>query len=127
MKRKIFSPIFLSIGLSYVFSSGRHRFASVIALLSMLGIMLGVAALIIVVSVMNGLEGDLKERLLSEVPHLVITGSVPRMRTPLWKWSSPGNGSFLKNAAMPGSGKRSFFRKIKNDCFAGNGLSRIRL
>ena len=75
MKRKIFSPIFLSIGLSYVFSSGRHRFASVIALLSMLGIMLGVAALIIVVSVMNGLEGDLKERILSEVPHLVITGS----------------------------------------------------
>ncbi|WP_274968193.1 lipoprotein-releasing ABC transporter permease subunit [Succinimonas amylolytica] len=75
MKRKIYSPIFLSMGLSYAFSSGRHRFASVIAFFSMLGIMLGVAALIIVVSVMNGLEGDLKERVLSEVPHLVITGS----------------------------------------------------
>ncbi|SFP17140.1 lipoprotein-releasing system permease protein [Ruminobacter amylophilus] len=70
---KLFRPLSLSIGLRYAFASSNHRFATFIALLSMIGIMLGVAALIVVVSVMNGLEGELKDRLLSSIPHAVIT------------------------------------------------------
>jgi lipoprotein-releasing system permease protein len=73
VKNRLFYPLFLSIGLRYAWSSGNHRFASFIALLSMLGIMLGVAALIVVISVMNGLEGTLKDRILSVVPHAVVT------------------------------------------------------
>ncbi len=66
-------PLSVAIGLRYAFASSNHRFATFIALLSMIGIMLGVAALIVVVSVMNGLEGELKDRLLSSVPHAVVT------------------------------------------------------
>lgn len=75
MKNRLFYPLFLAIGLRYAWSSGNHRFASFIAFLSMLGIMLGVAALIVVISVMNGLEGTLKDRILSVVPHAVVTKS----------------------------------------------------
>ncbi len=71
---KLFRPLSLSVGLRYAFASSNHRFASFIALLSTLGIMLGVAALIVVLSVMNGLEGELKDRMLAAVPHAVATG-----------------------------------------------------
>ncbi|MGN1394058.1 MAG: lipoprotein-releasing ABC transporter permease subunit [Succinivibrionaceae bacterium] len=69
----MFRPLFLSIGINYSLSSGSHRFASFIAILSMLGIMLGVAALIVVVSIMNGLEGELKDRVLSSFSHAIVT------------------------------------------------------
>ena len=76
---KLFRPLSLSVGLRYAFASSKRRFATFIALLSMIGIMLGVAALIVVISVMNGLEGELKDRLLSSVPHAVLTGSNDRI------------------------------------------------
>jgi len=57
------------IGLRYSFSAKRNRFTSVIALVSMLGMVLGVATLITVLSVMNGFAGELRGRILSLVPH----------------------------------------------------------
>ena len=57
------------IGLRYSFSRKRNRFTSVIALVSMLGMVLGVASLITVLSVMNGFSGELRQRILSLVPH----------------------------------------------------------
>ena len=57
------------IGLRYSFSRKRNRFTSVIALVSMLGMVLGVASLITVLSVMNGFAGELRGRILSLVPH----------------------------------------------------------
>lgn len=59
----------LFIGLRYSFSRKRNRFASVIALVSMLGMVLGVASLITVLSIMNGFSAELRERILSLVPH----------------------------------------------------------
>jgi lipoprotein-releasing system permease protein len=59
----------LFIGLRYSFSRKRNRFTAVIALVSMLGMTLGVASLIIVLSVMNGFAGELRGRILSLVPH----------------------------------------------------------
>lgn len=70
---KFFNFFFLYIGLRYAWPSGSRRFASFIALLSMLGITLGVMSLIIVSSVMNGLESELKERILSSIPHVVVS------------------------------------------------------
>lgn len=57
------------IGLRYSFSRKRNRFTAVIATISMLGMVLGVASLIVVLSVMNGFAGELRGRILSLVPH----------------------------------------------------------
>ena len=57
------------IGLRYSFSRKRNRFTSVISMVSMLGMVLGVASLITVLSVMNGFGGELRERILRLVPH----------------------------------------------------------
>jgi lipoprotein-releasing system permease protein len=59
----------LFVGLRYSFSRKRSRFTSVIALVSMLGMVLGVASLITVLAVMNGFAGELRGRILSLVAH----------------------------------------------------------
>ncbi|WP_241263261.1 lipoprotein-releasing ABC transporter permease subunit [Parahaliea mediterranea] len=59
----------LFIGLRYSFSRKRNRFTSLIAMVSMLGMVLGVASLVTVLSVMNGFAGELRHRILSLVPH----------------------------------------------------------
>jgi lipoprotein-releasing system permease protein len=60
------------IGLRYGFSRQRSRFTSFVSLASMLGMMLGVASLITVLSVMNGFAGELRDRILALVPHAYI-------------------------------------------------------
>ena len=54
--------------------SGRNGFVSFIALISMAGIALGVAALIVVLSVMNGFQEELRNRILSVASHIEIRG-----------------------------------------------------
>jgi lipoprotein-releasing system permease protein len=54
----------------------RNGFISFISAVSMLGIALGVAALIIVLSVMNGFQKEVRDRMLSVVAHIEIQGSV---------------------------------------------------
>ncbi|HEY6862651.1 MAG TPA: lipoprotein-releasing ABC transporter permease subunit [Burkholderiales bacterium] len=67
-------PYELLVGLRYTGASRSNRFISFISLISMLGIALGVAALIVVLSVMNGFETELRARILGVVAHLQITG-----------------------------------------------------
>ncbi len=69
------NPVELFVGLRYLRSKRRTRFVSFITLISLLGISLGVAALIVILSVMNGFEGELRSRLLSMSAHGSITGS----------------------------------------------------
>ncbi|QQD16720.1 lipoprotein-releasing ABC transporter permease subunit [Spongiibacter nanhainus] len=70
------SPAFpLYIGLRYFRrGSGNDRFLSLIAWFSLLGMLLGVVALVVVTSVMNGFESELQKRVLSVVPHAYIDG-----------------------------------------------------
>ncbi|MGL4473884.1 MAG: lipoprotein-releasing ABC transporter permease subunit [Shewanella sp.] len=63
------------IGWRYWRAKKTNSFASFITLFAVMGIFLGVAALIIVGSVMNGLEGQLKQRILGAVPQLVINAA----------------------------------------------------
>ncbi|MDY0073311.1 MAG: lipoprotein-releasing ABC transporter permease subunit [Thauera sp.] len=69
-------PYELLIGLRYTRSrkraQGRNRFISFISLVSMLGIALGVAALIVVLSVMNGFQDELRARILGVASHVQI-------------------------------------------------------
>jgi lipoprotein-releasing system permease protein len=66
-------PIPLLIGLRYSQSRKGHAFLSFITLFSVTGIFLGVMALTLVSSVMNGFEGELKKRILGVLPHLVVS------------------------------------------------------
>ena len=65
----MFQPLAAFIGWRYTRSRRRDQFVSFIALISLLGMILGVAALIVVLSVMNGFEAELRGRILALVPH----------------------------------------------------------
>ncbi len=69
------NPHELFVGLRYLRAKRRTRFVSFITLISLLGIALGVAALIVILSVMNGFESELRNRLLSMSAHGSVTGS----------------------------------------------------
>lgn len=61
----MFHPLSLYVGLRYVRSRSHAFFVSFITWISLAGVAVGVAALIVILSVMNGFEGELRERLLS--------------------------------------------------------------
>jgi len=60
-------PLF--IGFRYSFSRKRNRFTALVSVISMFGMALGVASLIVVLSVMNGFAAELRDRILSLIPH----------------------------------------------------------
>ncbi len=70
----MYRPLALYIGLRYTRAKRRNHFISFISAASILGIALGVAALIVVISVMNGFEQELRTRILGMVAHATITG-----------------------------------------------------
>lgn len=70
----MFRPLIVCIGLRYTRAKRRTRFISFITLTSVLGIALGVTALITVLSVMNGFEAELRERILGMTAHATVTG-----------------------------------------------------
>ncbi|HEX9184832.1 MAG TPA: lipoprotein-releasing ABC transporter permease subunit [Burkholderiales bacterium] len=67
------------VGLRYTRAKRRNHFISFISLISMAGIALGVAALIVVLSVMNGFQQELRARILSVVSHVQLTGPGDRI------------------------------------------------
>lgn len=68
------NPVELFVGFRYLRAKRRTRFVSFITLISLLGIAVGVAALIVILSVMNGFESELRNRLLSMSAHGHVTG-----------------------------------------------------
>ena len=76
-------PVELFLGLRYLRAKGRTRFVSFITAISLAGIALGVAALIVILSVMNGFEGELRDRLVSMTAHGQLSG--PDGRVDDWR------------------------------------------
>lgn len=76
----MFYPLSLFIGLRYVRSRSRGFFVSFISWISMLGICVGVAALITIISVMNGLGREYRTRLLTLASHATLAASPDKMR-----------------------------------------------
>lgn len=70
-----FLPYELFVGWRYTRAKRKNHFISFISLTSMVGIALGVAALIVVLSVMNGFQKELRTRILGVASHLEITGA----------------------------------------------------
>ncbi|MBA4283988.1 MAG: lipoprotein-releasing system transmembrane subunit LolC [Xanthomonadaceae bacterium] len=73
----------LRLGLRYTRAKRRNHFISFISLASMLGIGLGVATLIVVLSVMNGFESELRQRILGMASHATISGNAEGL--PDWR------------------------------------------
>jgi len=83
----MFQPVALFIGLRYSRSRKGSAFTAFINRFALAGIALGVMALIVVTSVMNGFENELKERILGVVPQVTITAATPALeRTGLTQW-----------------------------------------
>ena len=76
----MFYPLPLFIGLRYVRSRSRGYFVSFMSWTSMLGICVGVAALITIISVMNGFEREVRSRLLGLASHATISSTPDRMQ-----------------------------------------------
>jgi lipoprotein-releasing system permease protein len=79
-------PYELFIGLRYTRAKRRNHFISFISLISMLGMALGVAALIVVLSVMNGFQKEIRSRILGVAPHLQVSSADS---TRLVDWQTP--------------------------------------
>jgi lipoprotein-releasing system permease protein len=82
----MFHPLEVFIGLRYTRAKRRNHFISFISLTSMLGIALGITALITVLSVMNGATKEVRERILAMTAHATISENVK----PLLDWQTVG-------------------------------------
>ena len=68
----MFNPLPICIGLRYTRAKRRNHFISFISAVSMAGLTLGVAVLILVLSVLNGFDRELRTRILGTVPHALL-------------------------------------------------------
>ena len=72
------------LGTRYLRSANRRGFLSFISLTCIAGLMLGVAVLIVVLSVMNGFESELRSRILNVTSHATLMG----LEGPLVDWQT---------------------------------------
>ena len=74
----MFNPLSVCIGFRYTRARRRNHFISFISAVSIAGLTLGVAVLILVLSVLNGFDRELRTRILGAVPHALIEFEVPQ-------------------------------------------------
>ena len=86
----MFQPLSLFVGLRYVRSRTRKFFVSFITWVSLIGVCVGVAALIVILSVMNGFEGELRDRLLalSSDARVIVGDGVAERRAGDYPWQT---------------------------------------
>ncbi len=80
MSSPVSLPYEFLIGVRYLRSAHRSGFVSFVAFMSVIGLALGVAVLIVVLSVLNGFERELRSRMLSVTSHATIVGLDGQMR-----------------------------------------------
>lgn len=73
----MFRPLSIFIGSRYTRAKRRNHFISFISLMSMIGLSLGVLAMIMVLSVMNGFQREMSGRILGMIPHAVLGTEQP--------------------------------------------------
>lgn len=85
-------PVALFVGLRYLRASKGSGFVSFVNAASMAGVALGVATLIVVMSVMNGFENELRERLLGLTSHAAVVPLAPRESGGIADWQRLADG-----------------------------------
>src|SRR5581483_11746883 len=68
-------PFELQIALRYLTAKRKQAFISVISLISTIGVMVGVMAVVIALAVMTGLQGELRDRILGSNAHIYVSKS----------------------------------------------------
>src|SRR5918992_4935294 len=69
-------PFELQIAFRYLLARRRQAFISIISFVSTLGVTVGVLALILATSLMTGLQGELRDRILGSTPHIFVFKTV---------------------------------------------------
>ena len=109
----MFKPKELYIGLRYTRAKRRNHFVSFISLTSIMGVTIGVWALIVVLSVMNGFELEMRNRILGMTSHATVSDLTGTLRD--WRGLSEklgederilGMAPFTQNEAMLNNGRR---------------------
>ena len=67
----------LRIAVRYTFAFGGGHLSTFLSTLSMLGLVLAISLLIVVLSVMNGFDKEMRERILGMVPHITLHSTIP--------------------------------------------------
>lgn len=101
------------IGTRYLRSTHRRGFVSFVALMSVIGLMLGVATLITVLSVMNGFERELRNRILSVTSHATLSGIE----------GSTADWRDVRKAALKQPGVQAAVPYIEEQSMISNGIS----
>jgi lipoprotein-releasing system permease protein len=115
----LFKSIAFSIGLRYFLSGGRNnRLVSFISLLALGGLSLGVGLLILVISVMNGFDKEMRDHVLSIVPHIEITHSG-------YQGDWQAQGELL--ATVPKVTEVSVFNQVEGLMFSANKTRPVQL
>ncbi|SDU17729.1 lipoprotein-releasing system permease protein [Pseudomonas pohangensis] len=78
----MYRPLSIFIGTRYTRAKRRNQFISFISMTSMIGMGLGVLAMIVVLSVMNGLQDEMRTRILGMIPHATLSSSEPLLDWP---------------------------------------------
>ena len=106
-------PYELMIGVRYLRSAHRSGFVSFVASMSVMGLALGVAVLIVVLSVLNGFERELRSRMLTVTSHATITGvegEIPdwrsKQRTALTEPGVKAAVPFIESRGLLANGQR---------------------
>jgi len=106
------TPYEWMIGTRYLRSTHRRGFVSFVALMSVLGLMLGVATLIVVLSVMNGFERELRSRILSVTSHATLSA----LEGPMGDWRA------VQRAALKQPGVQAAVPYIEEQSMLANGI-----
>ena len=85
-------PFELHVALRYLLAKRKQAFISVISLISTLGVIVGVMALVIALALMTGLQGELRDRILGSNPHIFV-------------WKRGGDGVDTWNGPVPAEAK----------------------
>ncbi len=122
-----------SIALRYSFHNGRRRLPPFNALLSLLGLSLGVAILVLVLSVINGFDQAMRERVLSVVPHAVVYQNRPTLDSNLVRLISDNPSVLALAPLLEGNGLLQSVSAVEGiqisgiDPIAEEGVSEIGL
>lgn len=71
----MYKPIYIFIGFRYFWNSHLTNFKKIITILSIIGVSIGTASIIITMSLANGFQSEFKKNILSFIPHLIITNN----------------------------------------------------
>ncbi len=112
-------PFELFIAFRYLLAKRRQAFISLISLISILGVTVGVMALVIALALMTGLQGELRDRLLGSTAHIYVwkTGGMPDYRQEVERLRSVpgvvGAGPAIITRAMISSASEDAFITVK--------------